>query len=367
MRFPHIPIADPRPDAGEFLDILMGRAVQRRIPLIEYIVDDAVMRPIVENLLGLDWPGPVTDRESHERRLDMFVEFWRRLGYDFVRFEIGLPFAEQRLVTDDTAANAVHQRAWADEHHGTITDWETFDTYRWPTIEAFDFHPFEYVNRHIPDGMGLIACHGGGVFEHLSWIMSLEGLSMALYEQPDLVQAIADRIGELMAAFYRHLVQLDNLIVVFPGDDMGFRSGTLIHPKALRTYCLPWHRTFAEIAHASGRPYFLHSCGNLATIMDDLIEDVGIDGKHSYEDVIRPAEDFQGQHGDRIAVLGGVDLNILSAGSEDDVRSRTRLLIETCGARGRYAVGSGNSIASYVPVENYLAMLDETHRINGQG
>jgi len=30
-----------------------------------------------------------------------------------------------------------------------------------------------------------------------------------------------------------------------------------------------------------------------------------------------------------------------------------------CGARGRYAVGSGNSVPSYIPVENYLAMVEE--------
>ena len=58
-------------------------------------------------------------------------------------------------------------------------------------------------------------------------------------------------------------------------------------------------------------------------------------------------------------MLGGVDINVLSKGTEDDVRRRTRQLIETCGARGRYAVGSGNSIPSYVPPASYLAMLDE--------
>ena len=41
------------------------------------------------------------------------------------------------------------------------------------------------------------------------------------------------------------------------------------------------------------------------------------------------------------------------------MRQRTRFLIETCGSRGRYAIGSGNSIPSYVPLDNYLAMVDE--------
>jgi len=93
--------------------------------------------------------------------------------------------------------------------------------------------------------------------------------------------------------------------------------------------------------------------------MDTLIDDVGIDGKHSYEDAIMPVDQFQERYGTRIACLGGVDINILAAGSADDVRRRTRWLIETCGARGRYAVGSGNSIPSYIPIPNYLAMVDE--------
>jgi uroporphyrinogen decarboxylase len=75
-------------------------------------------------------------------------------------------------------------------------------------------------------------------------------------------------------------------------------------------------------------------------------------------------DDFQQKYGDRIAVLGGLDINILTEGTPDQVREKTRFLIETCGSRGRYAVGSGNSIPSYIPAENYLAMVDEA---NGLG
>jgi len=353
----HVPVKDPKPNAQEFIDILMGRMPQRRTPLVEYIVDDFVMRPIVVNLLGREWVTPRGDRESLKAYLDNFIEFWYRMGYDFVRIEIGLPFRENRLIAPDPASTK--QRAWVDEHHGAISSWEDFERYPWPRVEDIDFFPLEYINENLPEGMGLISSHGGGIFEHLSWIMSLEGLSLALYDDPELVQAVSDRIGELITKFYEHLLQLENLIAVFPGDDMGFRSGTLVSPEALRKYCLPWHKKWAEMAHQRGLPYFLHSCGNVLAIMDDLINDVGIDGKHSFEDAIVPAEEFQRLYGDRIAVLGGVDLNILSAGTPEKVRQRTRQLIETCGAKGRFAIGSGNSIPTYVPVENYLAMIDE--------
>jgi len=96
--------------------------------------------------------------------------------------------------------------------------------------------------------------------------------------------------------------------------------------------------------------------------MGDLIEDVGVDGKHSFEDAILPAPQFQRRYGQRLAVLGGVDVSVLARGSPGDVRRRVRELISECGPRGRFAIGSGNSIPSYVPVENYLAMLDEALR-----
>lgn len=196
--------------------------------------------------------------------------------------------------------------------------------------------------------------------------MSLEGLSLALYEDPALVKAVADRLGGLMIDFYRQILDLENLVAVFPGDDMGYKSATLVSPAHLREYTLPWHRRFAAMTHERGIPYFLHSCGNVVPIMEDLIEDVRIDGKHSFEDAIIPVQDFQSRFGDRIAVLGGLDINILAGKSVSEVRNHVRFLLETCGEKGRYAIGSGNSVPSYVPLENYLAMIEETHRFNGR-
>jgi len=355
----NIPLVRPTPDAGRFIEGLMGRA-QGHVPLVEYLVDDLVRRPIVTDLLGRTWVES-EDRALQCAYLDNYIGFWYHMGYDFVRFEQGLGFEVRRTLAPDTASGSHRQRAWLDEHHGAIRTWAEFEEYPWPSVEEMDFSSFEYIDSHLPEGMGLITCHAGGMFEHLSQIMSLEGLCLALYDQPDLVRAVADRAGNLLVAFYKHLLDLEHVVAIFQGDDMGFRTSTLIAPEALRTYVLPWHERFAALAHGHRVPYFLHSCGNVQAIMEDLIVRVGIDGKHSFEDAILPVEVFQARYGDRIAVLGGVDVDILAAGTPELVRQRTRTLVEICGQRGRYAVGSGNSIPSYVPVENYLAMVDEAH------
>lgn len=354
----NIPVLQPKPDGKRFIDTLMGRS-QGKPPLVEYIVDDVLMRPILTDLLGRQWVDESADRDSQIAWLDNFIAFWLGLGYDFVRYERSLPFPMHRTISEDPSPNANKDRSWADMHEGMIRTWQDFERYPWPRVEDYDFFHYEYINSHLPDGMGLMVCHAAGMFEHLSQIMSYEGLCLALLEQPDLVQALSDRLGGLLVQFYEHLVDLDRVIAIFQGDDMGFRSQTLVRPDDLRKYVLPWHKKFAGMAHEQGLPYFLHSCGNLEKIYPDLIQDVQIDGKHSFEDAILKVEDFQAFYGDQIAVLGGVDINRLTMDSPEEVRQRVRFLIETCGGRGRYAIGSGNSIPSYIPLKNYLAMVDE--------
>jgi uroporphyrinogen decarboxylase len=361
METSFLPLRSPRPDASQAIASLLGHATLARPTLVEYIIDESVMRPVLARA-GCEWVDPSLGETAHEAYLKNFAEFYYRMGYSLVKFERALNFPSHHLVAADTAPYVQRDRSWNDQHQGVITSWETFEKYRWPKIEDFDFSSFEILTRVLPEGMGLMLSHAGGPYEVLSALMSYEGLCLALYDDFTLVKAVADRVGELMLRYYQHLLTFDRVVAIFPGDDMGFRTATLIGPDHLRSLTLPWHRRYAELAHARGVPYFLHSCGNLLGIMDTLIDEVGIDGKHSYEDAIIPVEEFQARFGQRIAVLGGLDVHTLSIGTPEDVRRRTRQLIDTCAPRGRYAIGSGNSIPSYIPAENYLAMVEEALR-----
>lgn len=98
--------------------------------------------------------------------------------------------------------------------------------------------------------------------------------------------------------------------------------------------------------------------------MEDLIEVVEIDAIHSFEDVIEPVESVFQRYGDRIAVLGGVDVNLLAQGTPQQVRTRCREILDVCGGRGGVALGSGNSVTNYCKIENFYAMIDEARSWN---
>jgi len=204
-----------------------------------------------------------------------------------------------------------------------------------------------------------ISVNLGGIFENASWLMGLEPFSYALADQPDLVEAICQRVGDLTLAAATHAVSIDNVGMVFLGDDLGFASGTLVSPAVLRKHIFPHHRRLVQVVHEADRLLLLHSCGNLQRVMDDVIE-IGFDGKHSFEDKIMPVEEVSRRWGDRLAILGGVDLDLLARGSPAEVRRRTREILDGCAATGTgYCLGTGNSVANYIPCDNYLAMLEE--------
>jgi uroporphyrinogen decarboxylase len=178
-------------------------------------------------------------------------------------------------------------------------------------------------------------------------------------DDPALPQAIVDKVGECIAGLYEQIGDMDWVSAVWLNDDMGFKTQTMLSPPMMRRFIFPHQKRLVEIAHAHGKPVLLHACGNLSEVMEDLIEDVGVDAKHSFEDAIQPVSEFKRQYGGRVACLGGIDVHVLASGTEEQVRAYTRRRIEECAPGGGWTLGSGNSVANYIPVGNFLAMLDE--------
>ena len=351
-----VPLVKPIPDCREFLRAVTTDYEPRRPRLVEYIFNDPLMKAVL-GLLGREWVTPGADRASRQAWCDRFIAFWYHMGYDFVRLEMSLAFPG---VTGRFSVET--GRNFAETTRGPVASWQDFEKYPWPDPGQADFMPYEYISTHLPEGMGFIANHAGGMYEHLSGLMGYETLCIALHEEPGLVGAIVQELGSRMMTYYERILELPNLIAIFPGDDMGFRTGTLISPDDLRKYTLPWHKKFATLAHASARKFFFHSCGNIEKIMPDLIDDVRIDAKHSFEDAILPVAEFKKRYGSRIGVLGGVDVDKLTRLRPCELRTYVRRIIDDCAPGGHFAIGSGNSIPDYVPLENYLTFVDEVLR-----
>jgi len=325
---------------------------------------DAEIRSAVDARFNLE---EGMDKTDPHHSLKLKIKRRRFLGYDYVEISIGdmegavrnIDFPSRGAVANDTAGLHKKQgRRWVDEHDGAIRNWEEFEAYPWPDPKNADAGVLEWFEKNLPDDMCVAAnCHN--IFENLNFLMGYETLCYAMFDQPDLIDAICERVGTIFYDLCGILLQFDKVKILFGGDDLGFKTGTLVSPEFLKEKILPWHKKMARLAHEHGRLYLLHSCGNIESVMDALIGDVRIDGKHSFEDTIEKVEDAKKKYGEHIALIGGIDVDFLCRADEAAIRKRVREVLDACMPGGGYCLGTGNTVANYIPLENYLVMLDE--------
>jgi uroporphyrinogen decarboxylase len=101
----------------------------------------------------------------------------------------------------------------------------------------------------------------------------------------------------------------------------------------------------------------LHSDGNITDAIDMFI-DLGAAGFHPIEKGAMDIATVKQQYGDRVCVLGNVDLNILGNGTPQDTDREVKMLIREVAPGGGYILTSGNSLASYLKPNCVLAMCE---------
>jgi uroporphyrinogen decarboxylase len=108
--------------------------------------------------------------------------------------------------------------------------------------------------------------------------MGQEFFSLALYDQPDLVDELLYRYTDWCAAVMNEVCSM-GFDLVWTADDIAFKSGLLLSPKMFRERILPHLRKVAERITV---PWIFHSDGNLTAVLDDLVG-LGIAGLHPVE------------------------------------------------------------------------------------
>jgi len=348
------------PDVDELLAVVRRQKKPRRVHHIELFLDREVKDVVWERYeLG----NGISESDPHYR-LKREIRLHEFLGYDVFRFEFlphtlhfDMPFVD---ANDTTSIGGQHRgtREWTEEHEGPIRSWKDFESYKWPSVSDIDLSSLEWFEKNLPENMGVydLTAH---ILEMISFLFGYETMCYKMADEPALVDAVAEKIGRYYVEYTNLLCGFDRVPLAWGSDDMGFKTATLVSPEFLRKTVLPWHRACADAAHDHDKPYLLHNCGNLEAIMEDLIEDVGIDGKHSFEDAIVPVTAAYRKYGGLISILGGIDVDFLCRADEPAIRRRVRDTLDVCMRGTGYCLGTGNTVANYMPVDNYLAMLDE--------
>ena len=327
-----------------------------RMPIYEHIISPAKMEEIQGRSFAGLHDGDPSDRREYFRQ---FCAFWGDMGYDTVSFEACITAVIQ-------GGECLSGRV-----PGLIRDRGSFEAFDFTALEERFWDLFEADFRALaeamPAGMKGIGGIGNGLFEIVQDLVGYTDLCMLRVDDPALYAALFARVGDLMVSVWSRFLErhADTFAVCRFGDDLGFKSSTLLVPEDIRALVIPQYRRIVDLVHAVGKPFLLHSCGCIFDVMDDIIEGARIDAKHSNEDQIAPFPVWVERYGDRIGLFGGVDMDLLCRSTEGEVRAYTLDVLSLCAGQKGLALGSGNSIPDYVPASGYLAMVEAARESRG--
>jgi uroporphyrinogen decarboxylase len=343
------------PDYHHVIDAARNKK-SARIPLYEHLISTSIMETMGGEKFADLINGDYADKVEFFRH---YCGFFKDSGYDTVSFEC--------------CAGGVMPGSGALGGHkeGVIKTRSDFEAYPWDRVPDLYFERFREQLRALgeamPPGMLAVGGVGNGVFECVQDVAGFQELCYIRSDDEELFRDLFAKVGEMLFRIWeRFLPEFGDLYCVCRfGDDLGYRSNTLISAEDIRALVIPQYRRIIDLVHRLGKPFLLHCCGCIFNVMDDLIA-AGIDAKHSNEDAIAPYSRWIDEYGQRIGNFGGLDTDVLCDSNSVDVAAYTAGVYRLCEKKGRgTAIGSGNSIPDYVSPARYSLMLDTVRRLRG--
>ena len=340
-------------DYRMMLDVLSNRR-PARLPVYEHIISPLIMEKILDEKFADLIHGSQAELDEFFTK---YCRFFQQMTYDTVSFEVCIT----EILPDHGAIMGGRP--------GPIQNQADFEKYPWDELpDRYWKHAdqkFQALRRCLPPGMKALGGVGNGAFEISEDLVGFQHLAYMKADDPELFEALYRKIGDLMESIWTVFLERysDVFAICRMGDDLGFKTSTLVSPTIIRQFVLPQYKRVIDRIKSAGKPFLWHSCGKIFPVMEDVIA-LGIDAKHSNEDIIAPFDRWIELYGGRIGLLGGIDVDLLCQKEPIDIITDVfeKGVRFRSAARG-YALGSGNSIPDYVPIEGYLAMIEAAQKI----
>jgi uroporphyrinogen decarboxylase len=307
----------------------LSRGRPDRVPFAEHEIVEPVPTILFGDRLGAD-PVHVADR----------------LGLDVLVFTLVPPLHVEEATSPDGRVYQTGGRLLVRK------DLELLESLRDPTDPALYAALEALVSRNA--GRRAIVGKTRLGLSPMLMSMGLEGFSLALVDDPEVVVRILKRYARWAAVAVQEMTRR-GADVVWCFDDFAYRSGPMMAPAVFREMILP---CLMETARSIPVPWVFHSDGDLRLVLDDLLT-LGMAGLHPIEPDCMSLRELKQRVGDRVCLLGNVSVDILSRGTVEETRREVRRCLRDGSPGGGYVITSSNCIPSYAIPANVLAMADE--------
>ena len=249
-----------------------------------------------------------------------------------------------------------------DKDIGVPREWpirrpEDLDNYQWP--DANNEAWYAGIAEQLAASPELFSRYklGFSLYERAWTMRGMTELLMDMVDRPEFVEAFLDAIVEHNLVQIRRALAL-GVDAVYFGDDYGSQTGLIMGIKHWRRLIKPRLARMFAVVREAGRFVWLHSCGRVAELFDDLVE-IGLNVFNPFQPEVMDVFALKRRYQGRLAFHGGMSIQrVLPFGTPDDVRRQTRRLIEM-GREGGYIFAPSHAVPPDVPPENLLAMMEE--------
>jgi len=245
---------------------------------------------------------------------------------------------------------------------GCVLPEPTLDGYSLPDpLDSRFFEDIPFLLQRYADRFRVFQI-GFSLFERAWTLRGMENLLLDMHENPEFVHTLLGVIADYNIAQLRKAAEYD-IDAVYFGDDWGQQHGLIMGPGKWREFILPVLRRMYGAVRETGKYVFIHSCGDVDELFDDLIE-IGLDCFNPFQpEVMNVGELLQAYRG-QLAFHGGLSTQrTLPYGTVEEVRAETRRLL-SLGSQGGLILAPAHSVEGDVSLENMLAFIDEAKAQN---
>lgn len=195
-----------------------------------------------------------------------------------------------------------------------------------------------------------------GGFLHMRNLFGLKGSCIAMYRDQDLVHEVMENWLSINKFVVANILDLIDLDAVWIAEDICYRHGLLISPKAYREFLSPYYEELADFLRSFGVKVVYDSDGNIKQLIPLLIE-WGCDGLEPFEvQADNDVREVRKKYGEELIIAGGIDKRPLAGSFQDIEREVERVLPFFSDKRG-YIPMVDHTIPPNVPLKNYLHFL----------
>ena len=317
-------------------------------------IDDILM----EQLLALKGIEYSTDFEKRKSTYEI-------LGFDLV--DVGLGSPQKDRIGEDKNGNPIFTDVWnrkiiVPKDSGGA--WETLESptstaqgmaeYIPPPAEVFSVEPIKLWKEQTD--LFVFSCVPA-LFGPSMTLFGLENFLIWCLGNHKEVHAWLEKFCELNIKVAERQIAAGCDGIVF-GDDMAYNQGTFVSPDILRKLFFPYMSKVIKFIKDQGVPVIWHSDGYIMDVLPDFI-DMGIDGIQSMQPSAgMDISEVKKLYGDKLILMGNVDIDLLGRGSPEQVAQEVRRLIDNIAPGGGFILSSSNELGRETSPQNALAMYE---------